>query len=77
VSWFAGTLAAVELVKQIRGLPTLQGRVDVDLAGLPPGAVRIMPRDGSGRCLYNSGVRQRAWTRLYGTNGPPEAKKSA
>lgn len=77
VSWFAGTLAAVELVKQIRGLPTLQGRVDVDLAGLPPGAVRIMPRDGSGRCLCNSGVRQRAWTRLYGTNGPPEAKKSA
>ena len=77
VSWFAGTLAAVELVKQIRGLPTLQGRVDVDLAGLPPGAVRIMQRDGSGRCLCNSAVRQQAWTRLYGTNEPTEAEQSA
>jgi hypothetical protein len=65
VSWFAGVLAAVELVKQIRGLPTLPGRVDVDLAGLPPGAVRIMPRDGTGRCLCHSAVRRRAWSRLY------------
>lgn len=65
VSWFAGVLAAVELVKQIRRLPTLPGRVDVDLAGLPPGAVRIMPRDHTGRCLCHSAVRRRAWARLY------------
>jgi len=70
VSWFAGVLAAVELVKQIRALPTLLGRVDVDLAGLPPGAVRIMSRDDSGRCLCSSGLRQRAWKRLYGTGEP-------
>ena len=65
MSWFAGVLAAVELVKQLRGLPTLPGRVDVDLAGLPPGAVRIMPCDSTGRCLCHSSVRRRAWMRLY------------
>lgn len=66
VSWFAGVLGAVEIVKQTRMLPTLPGRVDVDLAGLPPGAVRVMPRDESGRCLCHSRVRRRAWARLYG-----------
>jgi hypothetical protein len=65
VSWFAGVLASVELVKQLRGLPILPGRVDVDLAGLPPGAVRVMPPDETGRCLCYSAVRRRAWTRLY------------
>lgn len=65
VSWFAGVLAAVELVKQLRGLPILPGRVDVDLAGLPPGAVRVMPPDCTGRCLCYAAVRRRAWTRLY------------
>lgn len=77
VSWFAGVLAAVELVKQIRGLPTLPGRVDVDLAGLPPGAVRIMPRDSTGRCLCHSTVRRRAWTRLYGVAEPGAVAESA
>lgn len=65
VSWFAGVLAAVEIVKQIRGLPMLEGRVDVDLAGLPPGAVRLMPPDPSGRCVCHSGVRRRAYLQLY------------
>lgn len=70
VSWFAGVLAAVELVKQLRGLQMLVGRLDVDLAGLPPGAVRVMPRDDSGRCLCYSGVRRRAWRQFYGTREP-------
>jgi hypothetical protein len=78
VSWFAGVLAAVEVVKQLRGLPTLRGRVDVDLAGLPPGAVRIMPRDSTGRCLCYSSVRRRAWTQLYSAGElDPEAEESA
>jgi len=76
VSWFAGVLGAVELIKQLRGLPTLLGRVDVDLAGLPPGAVRIMPPDDSGRCLCHSGVRRRAWTRLYGHGQPTVAEET-
>lgn len=70
VSWFAGVLGAVELVKQLEDLPTLPGRVDVDLGGLPPGAVRVMDRDDSGRCLCHSDVRRRAWTRLYGQGEP-------
>lgn len=77
VSWFAGVLAAVELVKQLRGLPTLPGRVDADLAGLPPGAVRLMPADATGRCLCHSAVRRQAWTRLYGPRELDMEDKSA
>ncbi len=77
VSWFAGVLAAVELVKQIRGLPVLTGRVDADLAGLPPGVVRTMPRDDTGRCVCHSAVRRRAWARLYNAAGPVTTEDSA
>lgn len=65
VSWFAGVLAAVEIVKQLRGLPQLTGRVDADLAGLPPGLIRLMPPDASGRCVCHSGIRREAYHRLY------------
>jgi hypothetical protein len=66
VSWFAGVLAAVEVVKQLRGLPVVDRRVDVDLSGLPPGLVRRRPADTTGRCLCRSGTRIRWYRELYG-----------
>ncbi len=66
VSWFAGVLAAVEVVKQVRGLPLLDRRVDADVAGLPPGLVRRMQADRTGRCVCRSGVRRRWHRELYG-----------
>jgi len=65
VSWFAGVLAAVEIVKQLRGLPLLDRRVDVDLSGLPPGLVRRPTADTSGRCLCRSGTRTRWYRAMY------------
>ena len=69
VSWFAGVLAAVEVVKQVRGLPLLDRRVDVDMGGIPPGLVRRPPADATGRCLCRSGTRIRWYRALYGSNG--------
>jgi hypothetical protein len=66
VSWFAGVLIAVEVLKQIEGLPLLDRRVDVDLGGLPPGLVRRPPADATGRCLCRSGVRIRWYRAMYG-----------
>lgn len=66
VSWFAGVLAAVEIIKEVTGRPLLDRRVDADLAGLPPGLVRRMPADPSGRCVCRSGVRRRWHGELYG-----------
>jgi len=68
VSWFAGVLAAVEIVKQLRGLALLDRRVDVDLSGLPPGLVRRPAADTTGRCLCRSGTRIRWYRVLYDTN---------
>ncbi|GAA4733783.1 hypothetical protein GCM10023328_11570 [Modestobacter marinus] len=65
ISWFAGVLAAVEVIKQLRGLPLVDRRVDADLAGLPPGLVRRSPADSTGRCLCHSGVRRRWYRGLY------------
>ncbi len=65
VSWFAGVLAAVEIVKQLRGLPLLDRRVDIDLSGLPPGLVRRPAADTSGRCLCRSGTRTRWYRAMY------------
>ena len=42
VSWFAGVLAAVEIVKQIRGLPVLQGRVRTYLTNVVSSANSAM-----------------------------------
>jgi hypothetical protein len=66
VSWMAGVLAASEVAKAAAGLPLVDRRVDLDLSGLPFGAVRRLPRDRSGRCLCGSPFRQRAARRLYG-----------
>lgn len=65
VSWFAGVLAAAEVIKQVRGLPLVDRRVDVDLSGLPPGLVRRVAADPTGRCLCRSGTRIRWYRRLY------------
>lgn len=65
VSWFAGMLAAVEIVKQLRGLPLVDRRVDVDLGGLPPGLVRRPAADTTGRCLCRSGTRIHWYRTLY------------
>ena len=67
VSWFAGVLAAVEVLKQLDGLPLLDRRVDVDLGGLPPGVVRRVPADATGRCVCRSAIRRRWAEQLYGT----------
>ncbi|MHA6781876.1 hypothetical protein ACVGOW_12910 [Pseudonocardia saturnea] len=65
VSWFAGVLAAVEVLKQLEGLPLLDRRVDVDLGGLPPGVVRRVPADRTGHCVCRSAVRRRWVERMY------------
>ncbi len=67
VSSFAGVLGAVEIVKQLQGLPVLNGRMDADLLGLPPGLIRRMPVDATGRCICRSGIRQRWYRSMYGT----------
>jgi hypothetical protein len=70
VSWFAGTLVAAELVKHMLGLPKLNRRVDLDVAGLPAGVVRTVPPDATGTCVCHSGVRRRWHLAMY---GQPEA----
>lgn len=65
VSWFAGVVVAVEVLKQLDGLPVLDRRVDVDLGGLPPGVVRRVQADATGRCVCRSAVRRRWAERLY------------
>lgn len=69
VSWFAGVLAAVEVVKQLRGLPLVDRRVDVDLAGLPPGLVRRLRADPTQRCVCYSGTRRSWYQKLYVDQG--------
>jgi hypothetical protein len=65
VSWFAGALAAAEIVKEVQGLPLVDRRIDVDLSGLPPGLVRRVAADPTGRCLCRSGTRIRWHRQLY------------
>jgi hypothetical protein len=69
VSQFGGLLLASETIKQ--ALPELvdyrlSGRYDVDLTGPPPGFVRRLERDQSGRCLCYSAFRRRAYSELHG-----------
>jgi hypothetical protein len=71
VSWFAGTLVAAELVKHMLGLPTLNRRVDLDVAGLPAGVVRTVPSDPTGTCVCHSGVRRRWHRAMYGHPDSP------
>ena len=65
VSWFAGTLVAAELLKHLLGLPAVDRRVDLDVAGLPAGIVRRQPADATGTCICHSGVRRRWYRTLY------------
>jgi hypothetical protein len=69
VSWLAGTLIAAEVAKAATGLPLVDRRVDLDLSGLPQGAVRRLPRDPTGCCLCASPWRRRTVRALYGTGG--------
>ena len=71
VSWFAGVLAAAEIVKEVQGLPLVDRRVDVDLSGLPPGLVRRVAADATGRCLCRSGTRIRWYRQLYKDTAEP------
>lgn len=75
VSWFAGTLVAAEVIKHMLGLPTVNRRVDLDVAGLPAAMVRSPPADPTGTCICHSGVRRRWYRMLYGH--PPEPGTAA
>ncbi|GIL37012.1 hypothetical protein [Phycicoccus sp. DTK01] len=72
VSWFAGALIAAELVKHMLGLPTVDRRVDLDVAGLPAGIVRRPPADATGTCICHSGVRRRWYRTMYGDSAATE-----
>lgn len=67
VSWFAGTLIAAELIKDMLDYPTVRRRVDLDVGGLPAGVVRSVPGDNIGSCVCQSGVRRRWYRTLYGS----------
>ncbi|MBO1754835.1 hypothetical protein [Allobranchiibius sp. CTAmp26] len=77
VSWFAGTLIAAELVKHMLGLPTVDRRVDLDVAGLPAGIVRRPHADSTGTCICHSGVRRRWYRRMYGDPPATEVGRAA
>jgi hypothetical protein len=66
VSWTAGLLPAAEVIKSAFGLPQVDRRVDIDLAGLPTGYVRAVAADSSGRCLCASPWRRRHMRRGSG-----------
>jgi hypothetical protein len=77
VSWFAGTLVAAELVKHMLGLPTVDRRVDIDVAGLPAGVVRSPLADPTGTCICHSSVRRRWYRMLYGHPPEPQTASTA
>lgn len=60
VSWMAGTLLAVEISKPGIGATQIDRRVDLDMAGVPTGAVGRRPRNASGHCTCASPWRRRA-----------------
>lgn len=65
VSWMAGVLVASELAKAARGLELVDRRVDLDMSGVPLGAVRRRARDSSGHCVCWSPWRRRWATKMY------------
>jgi hypothetical protein len=77
VSWFAGTLIVAELVKHMLGLPTVDRRVDLDVAGLPAGIVRRPPADPTGTCICHSGVRRRWYRAMYGDLPAGQVERAA
>lgn len=76
VSWFAGVLLAAEVIKDLLGLPLVRRRVDVDVAGLPAGLVRVIDADTTGTCVCWSGVRARWYRQLY-DRAPQSVSSSA
>jgi hypothetical protein len=66
VSWIAGTLLAAEVAKAAAGILMVERRIDIDMAGVPSGAVSRRPRSTTGTCLCASPWRRRAARRLYG-----------
>lgn len=66
VSWMGGVLISAELTKAAAGAPMVDRRVDLDLSGVPLGAVGRRSRDRSGCCTCHSPHRQRWANRLYG-----------
>lgn len=71
VSWMTGTLLAAEVVKSHLDTGMVDRRIDLDLAGIPSGAVGRRSRDTSGRCTCHSPWRRRAATRI--ANNPRAA----
>lgn len=65
VSWITGTLLAVEVAKATCGLDMIDRRVELDMSGVPTGAVSRRDRDPSGRCTCASPWRRRAAARMY------------
>ena len=76
-AWFAGTVIVAELVKHMLGLPTVDRRVDLDVAGLPAGIVRRAHADSTGTCICHSGVRRRWYRRMYGDLPATEVGRAA
>jgi hypothetical protein len=72
VSWMGGLFAAVEIAKAVRGLPTLDRRVDLDLSGIPLGVQSRRPRNKAGSCPCASPKRQAWAARMYGRDGPDQ-----
>lgn len=66
VSWMTGTLLAAEVIKSTLDVGMVDRRVDLDLAGVPSGAVGRRNRDASGRCTCHSPWRRRAAAGLAG-----------
>lgn len=66
VSWMGGVLIAAELAKAAQGASMADRRVDLDLSGVPAGAIGRRDRDSTGSCICRSPHRQRWANRLYG-----------
>jgi hypothetical protein len=64
VSWMGGILMAAEVTKSALGIPMLDRRCDLDLAGLPTGMIYRKPA-ASARCICASHVRREWMARLY------------
>lgn len=73
VSWMTGALLAAEVVKSTLDVGMVDRRVDLDLAGVPSGAVGRRYRDSSGRCTCHSPWRRRAAARLAVRSGSAAA----
>jgi hypothetical protein len=63
VSLMAGVLGVTELTKAAAGIPMVNRRVSLDLAGIPLGTVGRRPSKIN--CICNQGVRKRWMRRLY------------